>query len=346
MNSEHDIIVDSSGHGDVTTIQQALNLAPNSDTPFTIFIKPGRYEEKLHITRPNIHLIGTSKSSTIISYTDANGLLAKDGKIWATYNSYVVNADATDITFQSLTIENTFDFIGNQRKDSTDSSKISATQAVALLVGHKGDKVQCRDCTLKSYQDTLYVSSGRSYFESTDIWGTVDFIFGGGTAVFNHCELICRWREDTVENEPLGYVSAPSTLTEQEYGLVFYRCNLMKENERVPNKSYRLGRPWHPTTEFTDGSYANPNAIGHCAYIECTLDNHIHGWDKMHGKSKEGSQIWFYAEDSRFHTFKNQATSTHVVPNDFEMNQDQFSTYTMKTIFPNWQPSLMRNLIL
>ncbi|WP_165313760.1 pectinesterase family protein [Vibrio ziniensis] len=340
MSKTYDITVDISGKGDVESIQQALDLAPLNSLPYTIFIQPGHYEEKLHITRPNTHLVGASKANTFICYTSANGLLANDGKIWATYNSYVVNADATDITFQSLTIENTFDFIGNQRKENTDSSKISATQAVALLVGHKGDKIQCRDCTLKSYQDTLYVSSGRSYFESTDIWGTVDFIFGGGTALFNHCELVCRWREDSSGHEPLGFVSAPSTLIEQKYGLVFYRCNLTKENEHVPNASYRLGRPWHPTTNFSDGSYANPNAIGHCAYIECQFDNHIHGWDKMHGKAKDGASIWFYAEDSRFHTFNNQPLAQYG-GDHFEMSTDDKMNYSLKNIFSGWAPSLL-----
>ncbi|MFV0449954.1 MAG: pectinesterase family protein [Vibrio sp.] len=344
MNSEHNIIVDSSGHGDVRTIQQALDLAPSNDTPFTILIKPGRYEEKLHITRPNTHLIGSSKSNTIIHYTSANGLLAKDGKIWATYNSYVVNADASNITFQSLTIENSFDFIGNQRKANSDPSRISATQAVAMLVGHKGDQVQCRDCTLKSFQDTLYVSAGRSYFESTDIWGTVDFIFGGGTAVFNQCELICRWREDTTGNEPLGFVSAPSTLIEQEYGLIFYRCELNKENDKVPENSYRLGRPWHPTTEFSDGAYANPNAIGHCAYIDCNFASHINGWDKMHGKAKDGTQMWFYAEDSRFHTFNNSQSALNK-PDRFQMSTEKAAAYTLENIFNGWQPNLLVNAV-
>lgn len=346
MNIEHYIVVDQLGNGDVTTIQEALGLAPQNDIPFTIFIKPGRYEEKLHIVRPNTHFIGTSKSNTIISYTSANGLLTKDGKIWGTYNSYVVNVDASDITFQSLAIENTFDFIGNQRLDENDPSRISATQAVALLIGHEGDRVQCIDCTLKSFQDTLYVSAGKSYFESTDIWGTVDFIFGGGTAVFNYCELVCRWREDAIEGEPLGFVSAPCTDIEAEYGLVFFRCELKRESERVPEKSYRLGRPWHPTTEFSDGSYANPNAVGHCAYIRCDFENHIYGWDKMHGKAKGGEQIWFYAEDSRFHTFQNQTSTISNEYSDFEMSTDQVSTYTLERIFDDWQPNLLVKPIL
>ncbi len=58
MNTNYHIIVDAQGQGDVATIQQALNLAPNDNSPFRILIRCGCYEEKLHITRPNTHLVG------------------------------------------------------------------------------------------------------------------------------------------------------------------------------------------------------------------------------------------------------------------------------------------------
>ncbi len=342
MDKDHNIIVDASGNGNVPTIQQALDLAPQDDSPYTIFIKPGNYREKLRVTRSNTHFIGSGKSKTQISYTSANGLLAKDGKIWATYNSYVVNADAKHVTFQDLTIENSFDFLANQRKLDSDTSKITATQAVALLVGENGDQIECKNCTLKSFQDTLYVSAGRSYFESVDIWGTVDFIFGGGTALFNQCQLVCRWRDDVEDNSPWGYVSAPSTLLDQEFGLVFYQCDIQQENIQVPQGSYKLGRPWHPTTQFDDGSYANPFAVGHCAYIECICEKHINGWDKMHGKDKNGQPIWFYAEDSRFfidqskHSDRSQSS-----PSEFDMTLEQKESYTLMRIFNGWQPGLL-----
>ncbi len=342
MDSTYHIIVDAQGQGDVVTIQQALNLAPNDNSPFTILIRSGRYQEKLHITRPNTHLVGTAKESTTICYTAANGLLANDGKIWATYNSYVVNADAHNVTFQNLTIENSFDFIANQRKDSQDPSKVTATQAVALLVGQNGRQVQCKNCTLKSYQDTLYVSAGTSYFESVDIWGTVDFIFGGGTALFNHCQLVSRYREDVSNDSPWGYVAAPSTLIDQQYGLIFYRCQLVKENRQVPVNSYKLGRPWHPTTQFDDGAYANPEAIGHCVYIECEVDDHINGWDKMHGKAKNSQTQHFYAEDSRFYTYGNhyqgQVYQNHL---HFELEMLPTKLLDLKAIFADWSPSLL-----
>jgi len=342
MKNTYNIIVDINGKGDVTTIQQALDNAPNDDSAYYIYIRPGIYREKLHITRPNTHLIGHSSIGTIIANTSANGLLTKDGKIWGTYNSYTINIDTHNVTTQSLTIENTFDFLANQKKDSDDESKITATQAVALLIGKDASYFQCKDCVLKSYQDTLFVSTGLSYFESTEIWGTVDFIFGGGTAVFNHCHLVSRWRDDVKEDSPWGYISAPSTHIEQPFGLVFLHCKLIKENNEVAANSYKLGRPWHPTTQFENGSYADPQAIGHCAYIECDIGNHIDGWDKMHGKDKDGNTQWFYAEESRFHTYENQCgeSSTTIDPR-YEISAEKRKHYNLHNILQGWTPSLI-----
>ncbi|MDT9694187.1 hypothetical protein Q5762_38830, partial [Streptomyces sp. P9(2023)] len=85
----------------------------------------------------------------------------------------------------------------------------------------------------------------------------------------------------------------------QSFGLVFKDCRLKKETD-VPAKSYALGRPWHPTTTFADGRYADPNAVGHAVFINCEMDDHIYGWDKMSGKDIDQQTIWFYPEDSRF----------------------------------------------
>lgn len=55
-------------------------------------------------------------------------------------------------------------------------------------------------------------------------------------------------------------------------------------------QSYGLGRPWHPTTTFEDGRYADPNAIGQTVFLNTSMDDHIYGWDKMSGKDKQGEK--------------------------------------------------------
>ena len=109
----------------------------------------------------------------------------------------------------------------------------------------------------------------RSY-EDCYIEGTVDFIFGWSTAVFNRCHINSKGK---------GYVTAPSTDAGKKYGYVFYDCQLTAD-EGV-NGVY-LSRPWRP--------YAQ------AVFINCDLGKHIlqegwHNWNK-----KDAEKTVFYAE--------------------------------------------------
>lgn len=335
-----DVIVDGNGSGDFTTIQDALNAAPQDDSDYVIFLKNGVYSERLHITRPNVHLLGESRQHTIISGGCANGHIRQDGKIPGTYGSRTVNVDSVGFRATSLTIQNRFDYIANEKKSDLDPTKLKHTQAVALLIGKHGDRAQFKDVSLDSYHDTLYVSAGRSYFDHCVITGHVDFIFGGGCALFHHCEVRARQRLDAPDDEPMGFIAAPCTHISQPFGLVFEFCQFTKE-ANVPAQSYALGRPWHPTTQFNDGFYADPNAIGHCAYLHCEFDDHLAGWEKMGGRSIDGETQWFFPEDARFWEYQNQQKGHLRQPKTpYKLSDENISEYTLTTIFDGWQPDI------
>ncbi len=336
--SLYDVKVSLDGSADYASIQQAIDNAPNNDQPYVIYIQNGTYKEKLHITRPNIYLIGEDRDKTIITATTANSMLNDEGKKFGTFGSRTVAIDAEGFSARSLTIENGFDFPANQRKAKDDPTRQKGTQAVALLISHNGDKAQFKDVNLSSYQDTLYVRAGRSYFDESRIEGTVDFIFGHGTALIQNSDIVARYREDTEAGEPLGYLTAPATNIESPFGIVFKDCNLTKE-ANVPAGSYGLGRPWHPTTKFEDGRYADPNAIGHTAFINCQMDDHIYGWDKMSGKDINGEKIWFQPEDSRFWEYasKGAGAKTDKRP---QLSTTDAEKYTTNNILNGWQPDI------
>ncbi len=336
----YDAVVDAHGNGDFLTITSALNAAPDDNSDYVIYLRCGVYPERLNIIRPNVHLIGEHQERTIIVGTCANGMLPHDGKIPGTYGSRTVNVDASGFSATNLTIKNDFDYAENFAKDANDPSKLTHTQAVALLIGQHGDKAEFKQVTLDSYHDTLYVSAGRSYFEQCKIMGTVDFIFGGGTALFSDCEINARYRIGTNIDERMGYVAAPCTSITQAFGLVFKCCRLTKES-KVPANSYALGRPWHPTTQFDDGLYADPNAIGHCAFINCEFDDHIAHWDKMSGRDIHGNTQWFYPQESRFfeaHNHQNQAV--RLVEPLHQVSAQELNNYSLSKVLQNWQPRL------
>ncbi len=335
----YDVKVSGDGSADYTSIQQAIDKAPNSNQPYVIYIKNGVYNEKLHITRPNIYLIGEDRDKTIITATTANSMLDDNGKKFGTFGSRTVSVDAKDFSARSLTIENGFDFPANQAKSKDDPSRQKGTQAVALLVSHNGDQAQFKDVSLTSYQDTLYLRAGRSYFDNSRISGTVDFIFGHGTALIENSDIVARYRDDVKTGDSFGYITAPATDIQSPYGLVFKHCQLIKE-QNVPANSYGLGRPWHPTTQFSDGRYADPNAIGHSAFINCQIDDHIYGWDKMSGKDINDEKIWFHPQDSRFWEFANQGKGTNHSKHRPQLTAEQTHQYSTENVLSGWLPDI------
>ncbi|WP_280640582.1 pectinesterase family protein [Hymenobacter volaticus] len=71
--SGYDFTVAKDGTGDYTTVQAAINAAPTGRTgSFTIFIKNGRYKEKITIpaNKPFLQLVGESVANTILTYDD------------------------------------------------------------------------------------------------------------------------------------------------------------------------------------------------------------------------------------------------------------------------------------
>ena len=138
------------------------------------------------------------------------------------------------------------------------------------------DRAFFKNCRLLGFQDTLYTygKQSRQYYEDCYIEGTVDFIFGWSTAVFNRCHI---------HSKRDGYVTAPSTDQGKKYGYVFYDCKLTASPEA---KKVYLSRPWRP--------YAQ------AVFVRCELGQHVlpEGWNNW-GK-KENEKTAFYAEyDSR-----------------------------------------------
>ncbi|WP_304479725.1 pectinesterase family protein, partial [uncultured Duncaniella sp.] len=155
---------------------------------------------------------------------------------------------APDFIAENLTFENSSGPVG---------------QAVACFVS--GDRAIFRKCHFLGCQDTLYTYGypTRQYYEDCYIEGTVDFIFGKATAVFNRCQIHSRGK---------GYVTAPATPEDSKYGYVFHDCKLTAENgvTNVP-----LSRPWRP--------YAQ------AIFINCELGKHISpaGWNNWGKESNE-----------------------------------------------------------
>lgn len=323
------------------TLADAIADAPsNSATPWTIAIMPGRYLEKLTITKPNICLVGSGRGETCIAFDAFAGAEKPDGTgQWGTPGSATLTINAPDFTARHLTIANDFDFLENDRRDPLGANRIGASQAVAVLVGNGADRSLFYDVAITGYQDTVFADRGRSLFSHCIISGNVDFIFGGGAALFDHCDIVSRPRAVST-TLPAGFVSAPSTAKDSPFGLIFRYCDLKKENADQPAASHYLGRPWHPTRDFKDGRYADPDAIGQAVFLHCHMEDHIatDGWTSMSGLAKDGQRKWFQPlADARFLEYKSTGPGANINASRPQLSDADALTYSPEHILGDWK---------
>lgn len=323
------------------SIQAALDAAPTiNQKPYRIFIAKGNYYEKLVIAKSNIQLIGANRYSTRIFYNAYAGQQSTDagatkGQIRGTPGSATLIVRAANIQLHQITIENTFDFLANDALANDDPKRIHNSQAVALHLDNGSDQFLARDIRLLGYQDTLFVNAGRSWFDKSFIAGNVDFIFGKGNALFTDSEIKTLGRGKP--NSPHGYLVAPSTNINSEYGLTFIDCILTRDKS-VPDNSTPLGRPWHPTTQFADGRYADPSAIGKAVFINSWMDAHItrDGWYAMGGTAKDGTKIQFQPEDARFFEYNNKGPGAAINRKRRQLDKSEIENYTQEKIWGDW----------
>lgn len=219
------VIVASDGSGQYRKVQAAIDAAPESKKRrYVIKVKQGIYRENVVVPSDNplITIIGDGMDNTIIlgnrsvvdnSTTFASATFAAVGKCFI----------ARDIQFINIA--------GPQKY-----------QAVALRSG--SDKSIFYRCKIVGYQDTLYAHSLRQFYKDSEIWGTVDFIFGNAAAVFQNCTIRAR--------KPL--VFQQNTVTAQgrtdpnmNTGISIHKCNIVPTADLIPVKTTNptyLGRPW------------------------------------------------------------------------------------------------------
>jgi pectinesterase len=258
------------GSGDFKTINEAIAALPDHATERTVIhLKAGTYQGPVIVPKGKTHVTfeGEGTDKTILTY-DRN---VRD-PIPAGSDKFNpgVQVVGDDFHAEHLTVQNTSGDHG---------------QALALRID--GDRASLEDCRIVAWQDTLMVNNGRQYFKNCTIAGRVDFIYGSGTAVFDHCEIHSRNG---------GHVTAASTPQDHPWGFVFLDCKLTgdatawdpattnpatTQKAKVTPKA-DLGRPWRP--------------YGSVTFVRCEMGPHIkpEGWNNWGKTTNE--QTARYAE--------------------------------------------------
>lgn len=241
MKRSGNMIIDLSK--DKLSLAEAIFIAKPYDI---LLLDDKEYNEKIVIDKPYLTLIG--KNNTIISYDDHADTI-KDGKKLGTTGSttFKILEDAIHTTLENITIKN------NYKKQYFDCG---GEQAVAFKSSASYTKI--KNCKFISYQDTFYIDLGyMNLVMDSYIEGDVDFIFGSADCLFYNT-IICA--KSLIDK---SYYTAPSTITPNRYGLVFYKSKFIQQN----NIKTDLGRAWYP-------KYPSP-VLPRLALIECELVGNI-----------------------------------------------------------------------
>jgi pectinesterase len=290
---------------DYTTVQQALDHAPQAAAPYRTIIEivPGIYHERIMVTRnrPRITLLGLGKSpeDVVITYS----LNAKQAG--GTFLTATADVEGDDFIADNITFENSAGPTG---------------QAVAAAV--RSDRSIFKHCRFLGDQDTLFADYGRQYYVDSFIAGGVDFIFGNATAVFDH---------DTISEIRNGQITAQSrTSPEQTTGHVIDHSRITHDPVPPPpgktaGTGFGLGRPWRP--------YARVVVMN----TELPADLDPAGWSKWNPHD-DATPMAYYAE------FKNSgpgADTSQRVPWSHQLTQKEAAAFGPETFLrgdDKWDP--------
>ncbi len=299
--AEHyDFVVAKDGSGDFTTIQEAVNAVPDLCGTYRtrILVREGRYDEKLVIppTKINLSLIGEGEA--VITYDDYASKKNRFDQEMGTAGSSTCYIFPDDFYAENITFENSAGPVG---------------QAVACYVD--GDRMVFNNCRFLGNQDTLYNHGiGRQYYKGCYIEGTVDFIFGKSTAMFDDCTIHSK--------RAGGYITAPATPQGQRHGYVFNNCKLTADSAAV---RCWYSRPWRD--------------YGQTVFIRCDVGGHIRpeGWHNW--KKPEREKTAFYAE---YGCYGEGADTSQRAPWGHILTSDE--GYSLAEVLggeDNWDPTVL-----
>jgi len=263
------LVVDPNGGGDYTTIQAALDAAPEGSERTLIFVRNGDYQEKLflgtHYTAVNkvVSIIGESVDGVVITWDDYVGKQIDypgKGSIKAggeTCPTFTINA-AKGFYMENVTVRN----------------PNTSAQAIALYQASDGQVL--KNCKILGNQDTHRTKKGRRFFYYQCVFeGGTDFIYAGGTCYFYQCEIRSNKAGYLTAPEDVPYTQRLSTGKTLYYGFFFNDCDITSTGLNAG--SCYLGRPWSEES----GS----------VFMNCRLGAHINakGWKEWDGHENKCS---------------------------------------------------------
>lgn len=244
---------------------------------------------------------------TVRVKTDAKGFRAENIVFENSFNLYITDEELAD----GVECEGK-DFVRKYGADVT--SKAATERAAAIEVD--ADESEFYQCTFLSSQDTLYTQTkAKIYFKNCFISGNTDYIFGGGSVVYDGCELEFRGYSGDGAG---GYITAMKQDAEDK-GALFRNC-VITAGPLTVAQGY-LGRPW--------------GADAKVVFLNTKLESELiqeAGWTDMSGNKPENAN---FAEINSVYT---NGTAVDVSKRVAGIQTDA-KTYQAEDYFGSWTPS-------
>jgi pectin methylesterase-like acyl-CoA thioesterase len=271
------LTVAADGSGDFATVQGALDFIPDgNDTPVTVFIKTGTYNEIICFTNRNsVTLLGEDRKKTIIAYPNNDRFNHNSGG-----NPFAPDAGApVAASFGRGAVYHRGMFLGHHVKDLTianltlhNTSPHGASQAEAIILnGSQDAHAILSNCDLYSFQDTLQIN-GQAYISNCYIEGDVDFMWGTGPCFFDNCHIT------TVRTG--GYYTQIRN-PPSNHGFVYKNCTLDGAPDVTANFLSRIQPTRFPSSEVVLIDCTMTDAVSETAWkLQQTTDPlNIHFWE-------------------------------------------------------------------
>lgn len=247
-----------------SSIQNALDFIKTSslsdEAVKHIDIAEGTYNEKIYVESKKVVFEGSSTGESVIEFNAINDTTDARGTKFSTYGSATVTIHADNFVADNITFKNAY----FNSMDEYNACTYSNKQGVAVVCDNDASFTYCK---FLGFQDTLYARLGNQMYQDCLIQGMTDYIFGEkANAYFTSCEIISLNRGSETNNGYIATTKPGGTLTSNNFGFVFEKCDIKGEvdsegNALVTEGTTSLARPWDKYSTIS--------------YVECKMDKSI-----------------------------------------------------------------------
>lgn len=332
-----------------TSIQAAVNAIPPGTRHRTaIVVAPGRYAGQVYVPadKPDVTIIGANGDAADVTIEDdiAHGTYAANGNLYGTDCSATLTVAGDGFQAFGVTVANTFD------RAADPAAAARGPQAVAVKA--VADRVVFAHDSFTGVQDTVFASSyaddfqpqecftedgiaqppatsaaasatpppARQYYLDDTISGSIDFICGSATAVFDHDDI------DVLGGHAGGSVTAPDTPTAFSYGYLIINSRIDNADGTLAAGADYLGRPWRHT--------GTTNPVAQMTIRETYLGTAI-----SPAHYEDWSKPFFKWTDARYSEYRNTGPAAADVAADVpQLTDTQAASYTIRSYFGDWHP--------